>query len=217
MSGIDRLLALLAPHECLNCGIEGDVLCRDCITELKPCDQHCYVCLKPSIKGVTCKICSGPLASVNAATPYEAHAKDMLWLLKSSGAQAVARTMAQVMAPLVPANCLLVPVPTATSRVRQRGYDQAEVLAKQLSRLTGAHVAAALRRTGQTQQVGATREQRKHQLSTAFYVSKPYMVHGQAVLLIDDVMTTGASLEAAAQVLLQSGATRVEALTFARA
>jgi ComF family protein len=219
MSGIDRLIALLAPHECLNCSVEGEILCAKCIEVLKPCGERCYYCLKPSPKGATCDTCAtqSPLASVMAATPYGSYAKDMLWMLKSSGAQSVAKTMAKVMAPFVSTDCLLIPVPTATSRVRQRGYDQAELLAKHLSRLTGVRMAKPLSRFGQTHQVGAARDQRKSQLGSAFYISKPYLIHKQAVLLIDDVMTTGATLEAAAHVLLRAGAAQVDALTFARA
>jgi ComF family protein len=113
--------------------------------------------------------------------------------------------------------CLLVPVPTATDHVRQRSYDQAKLLARALSRLSGLRYADCLRRLGQTHQVGASRRQRLIQLRTLFYIKKPRQVRGAKILLIDDVVTTGATLEAAADVLTMAGAKEVGAITFAQA
>jgi predicted amidophosphoribosyltransferase len=73
-----------------------------------------------------------------------------------------------------------------------------------------------LARQGQAHQVGASREQRKQQLATAFRVTKPQHVAGARLLLIDDVVTTGATLEAAAAALRAVGARHIEALVFAQ-
>lgn len=115
---------------------------------------------------------------------------------------------------LLPDNVVLVPVPTATGRVRQRGYDQALLLTKELSRHTGLPYRKLLTRRGQAHQVGADRTTRKQQLAGA-YAAKS--AKGLRVVLIDDVMTTGATLEAAASVLQKAGASQIDALTFAQA
>ena len=107
--------------------------------------------------------------------------------------------------------------PTATSRVRQRGYDQAKLLARALARQAGLPYLDCLARVGQTHQVGATREQRLRQLQAAFRVRRPNAVRSAYLLLVDDVSTTGATLELAATILKSAGARRVDAIVFAQA
>lgn len=123
------------------------------------------------------------------------------------------------MAPLLrsaPPNAVLVPVPTATSRVRQRGYDQAILLARALSHETGIPLRRYLKRVGQTHQVGSGREQRLRQLTRAFELRKEIHAHEQTIILVDDVLTTGATLERAAQALHSAGVLRIQAVTFAQ-
>jgi ComF family protein len=204
VSFIDRILAILAPNDCLSCGIEGNLLCKGCVTALP---------------AVAPKQLAGPdLELVRSATTYEGSAKNLIWQLKSSGAQEAARLMAKRMATLIPMHgkYLIVPVPTATSRIRQRGYDQALLLAKEISRQSRLPWSKVLVRHGQAHQVGADREQRIYQLTTAFRVKKPRMVNGAHIILIDDVVTTGATLETAAKILKQAGARHVDAITFAQ-
>lgn len=146
--------------------------------------------------------------------------KELVHKLKFERARAAAATLASLMSEKwgdVSTDTLIVHVPTATSRRRQRGYDQAELLAKELKRLTGAKRASLLCRLGQQRQVGHTRKQRLEQLSNAFYILNPKEVIGRDVLLVDDVLTTGATLEAAANVLRRAGARHVDAIVFAQA
>lgn len=112
---------------------------------------------------------------------------------------------------------VLVPVPTATSRVRQRGYDQAGLLSQELSRRTGLPSLPLLARCGQDRQVGSGRTERVRHLTGAFRVPAGKDVRGKHVILVDDVLTTGATLEAAAATLHKAGAARVDALVFAQA
>ncbi len=111
---------------------------------------------------------------------------------------------------------LLVPVPTATTRVRERGYDQAVVLARELSRLSGRTSACPLVRLGQAHQVGASRAARLRHLDGAFRVRYSDKIKGAHIVLIDDVCTTGATLESAARALREAGAKQVDALVFAQ-
>jgi ComF family protein len=142
-------------------------------------------------------------------------------LLKYSGLRAAVSDMAGAIAERVAfpssASVLLVPVPTASSRVRQRGYDQAVLLAKALARQADFPYASLLLRSGQQRQVGASRRQREAQLASAFVVRRAKKIEGARVILVDDVKTTGATLEAAALALKQAGAKSVEAAVFAQA
>jgi ComF family protein len=110
---------------------------------------------------------------------------------------------------------LLVPVPTATQRARQRGYDQADLLARELSEILGLPHQYLLSRLGQARQVGTGRKQRAAQLAKAFRVKGRVPINSH-IMLVDDVVTTGATLEAAATILKKAGAKRVDAVIFAQ-
>jgi ComF family protein len=218
---LDSLLSAVAPHECLNCRTEGRLLCADCVRLLPAVPDMCYRCRKLSDGGRTCKSCraSSDLFIVRAATTYDGLAKDLVWQLKFQGAQAAAGEVADRLLRHLPRGeeFMIVPVPTATSRIRRRGYDQATLIARSLARKSGLPYTAALRRSGQHHQLGSNRAQRTTQLQGAYRCVKPTRLAGKHVLLIDDVLTTGATLEAAATVIKAAGAKRVSALVFARA
>jgi ComF family protein len=204
MSLIDHILSILAPYECLGCRTEGVLLCGVCAAGVPAVPDRI---LPPG----------SPLYRVRSVAPYTGKAKELVAMLKFSGAQSASRQIAVLMMPFAPPGTLIVPVPTATGRVRRRGYDQARLLARDLSRRTGLPRLDCLVRSGQTHQVGADRELRLEQLRQAFRVRRAGAVSGRNVLLIDDVVTTGASLESAARVLRAAGAAHVEAATFCAA
>jgi len=220
MSIFDRFLSILAPHDCVGCGTEGSLLCERCASALAPVPKRCYRCRKITPDALTCAACrkQSKLHQVSVTTVYTDVAKDLVWKLKFAGAQTAARQMALLMSVLVDPSSIsvIVPVPTATSRVRRRGYDQATLLAKELSRITGLRYATCLARVSQVHQVGAGRSLRLKQLANAFRVTKPLVVKDAHILLIDDVITTGATLESAAASLRAAGARRVDALVFAQ-
>jgi len=203
MRFLDWLVSNFTPYECLGCEAEGCLLCAGCISLLPEAENF----------GDKTKF----LQSLQSATPYKGLAKDLIWKFKSEGAVTTAKIMAKLMLPLLPANDLIiVAVPTATSRVRQRGYDQAQLIARELARQSGLPSINCLARSTQAHQVGSSREQRLRQLTGAFRVTKPRLVKGARILLVDDVVTTGATMEVAASVLYRAGAVSVEGLTFAQ-
>ena len=223
MSILERLVSVYAPHACLGCGSEGLLLCTDCDQKLLPAAVCCYQCLAPSRLGRTCRSCrqTSQLVSVNCVAQYQGLAKDLLWALKFDRTQAAADIIASKLAAAysgpTPADALIVPVPTAAKRVRARGYDQAVLIARAYARQVGCQYASLLVRHGSHEQKGAGREQRQQQLQGALSLKYPKDVAGRRIIIIDDVVTTGASLEAAAQTLKAGGARAVAALAFARA
>ena len=218
---LDAVLSLIAPHMCLQCQAEGSLWCGVCRSAAPTPAERCYRCHALSPDDRTCKRCrsNSPLYSVQAATRYEGYAKQLVWKLKFVRAKAAAVTLAEIMADrITPAvNSVIVPVPTSSGRVRQRGYDQAVLVARHFACQTGCEYVPALVRLGQQQQRTATRAQRLSQLAQAYTVPRPELVAGKPVVLIDDVITTGATLEAAARALKASGARRVSAIVFAQA
>jgi ComF family protein len=220
MSIIDKIISNIVPHDCLGCGYEGGIICTVCVANFKLVPERCYRCHRVSPAGRTCIVCrrQSHLYAVRAATVYDGLAKDMVWRLKFHGVQEAAAMMARQMASFgFDESAVLVPVPTATRRVRNRGYDQATLLARELGRQTGLPRADYVRRSGQTHQVGASRRERQRQLQAAFRIKPGSTTRDQHIILIDDVLTTGATLEAAARALKQAGVRRVSAIVFAQA
>jgi ComF family protein len=160
------------------------------------------------------------LSAVHAAARYNQPAvKHVLWRLKFDRAQAAADDIARALALYIPeGRYIVVPAPTAAIRARQRGYDQACLIAKASVKLSPERLTycPALARLGSKRQLGNSRDQRTTQLEGAFRVKRS-LKSGLPILLVDDVITTGATLQAAAKALTQAGAPRVEALVFARA
>jgi ComF family protein len=113
---------------------------------------------------------------------------------------------------------LIVPVPLHSKRRRERGYNQSELLARALERQIAVPYDSALIRVRPTlPQVGLTHSERTDNVRKAFQCSQPLRIARKRILLIDDVMTTGATVGSAARALLEGGAVRVSVLTVARA
>lgn len=221
MSVLERAIGWLAPPQCIKCGAEGAVLCGGCSAGLPAFGQHCWRCNRLSPGCRTCETCrhSGSPTHVYIFTDHDGLARSLLSAYKFGHQRAAAPVIARLMAgalTLPSKDYLLVPVPTATGRVRQRGFDHAALLVKHIAhelKMPSAHV---LRRLGQSRQLGARREDRLRQLGSSFAVKTPGLIAGRRILLIDDVVTTGGTLVAAARVLRAAGAAQVDALVFAK-
>ncbi len=147
---------------------------------------------------------------------YEGVAKDLIHVLKFERSRASADVVANLLAETLPVlgDIVITHVPTATSRIRTRGYDQAALIARRLAIQLGVEYAPLLSRLGQQRQVGKNRSERRSQMQELFIATKKPAKH---VLLVDDVITTGATLEACARILKDAGAKRVSAAVFAAA
>ena len=220
---LEVILTTFAPHTCLSCQAEGSMLCTSCQPLVaSPMTPQCYRCLELTQSGPICPNCQPlvPLTNIWVGTSYTGLNKDLIHRLKFERAQASIKPIVQILAQRTPNfshSTVIVPVPTATKRVRQRGYDQARLLARQLAGRKRVQMRRLLKRTGQVRQVGANRQQRLAQLQNAFYVPTKLIARvPRQVVLVDDILTTGASLESAARVLLQVGVQRVDAVVFAQ-
>lgn len=220
MALLDKLIGIVAPHQCLVCGHEGGLICAWCAPDaLAPVPSRCYRCNAQTKDFKTCSRCrrASRLKHVWIRTNYDQLARQLVHRYKFEHARAGAKDIAGQIVQNLPYfdDAILVPVPTATSRVRQRGFDHTELLVRELSHLLDLDKQTILRRLGQSRQVGTKRQQRIKQVAGSFQPIKP--VEGKKILLVDDVLTTGATLEEAARILKQAGAKQVDAVVFAQA
>ncbi len=217
----EAIISLIAPHLCVGCGAEGSIICSWCSSLLA--DQvpsRCFRCHQLTREYAVCRKCRPitKLKHVWVAAEYTGLAKLLVQACKYErvkvAAQPIADQILQVL-PYLPGH-IVVHVPTATSRRRQRGYDQAELIAKKLAKSASLEHASALLRTGHTRQVGASRDVRKTQPQNAFVVHNPSEIKKRHILLVDDITTTGSTLVSAARQLRLSGAASVSAAIFAQ-
>jgi ComF family protein len=160
---------------------------------------------------------------------YKGPLRGLIHLLKYEGvtpvAEALGRMLAQTVCDLLPGcgetKVLLVPVPLHQDRRRTRGFNQAELIARAVARHSAykLEVSSSLlvRHRETISQVGLSREERIENMRNAFRVPDRQRVEGRAVILVDDVMTTGTTLSECARILKSAGAERVWAATVARA
>lgn len=220
---LEKIVSLIAPHICIGCGSENDaLLCPTCCEQLPAVPSRCYRCKAVTDDYAVCKPCRRytSLQALFVATYYEETAKEIVRRVKYERAQAGTSEMAELMAPLLRAvdtDSYLVHIPTATSRVRARGYDHAKLLTAHISKRTKLETKTYLGRLGQAHQVGAGRQTRLQQLEYAFRPVAAKEISGKNIILVDDVMTTGATLEIAARTLRRCGAKSVSAVVFAQA
>lgn len=219
---LQPIIRYLAPHRCIGCGTESSILCAWCKADAESTlPPRCYRCQALTEQSAVCVRCrrKSALRHVWVAGEYGGVGRKLVQLLKYERVQEAAVVMAGMVDDVLPylgPGVIITHIPTATSRVRQRGYDQARLMARQLGRTRNHTVVSLLVRNGQSRQVGAKRAERTSQLGGAYRVSRPELVRNAHILLIDDVLTTGATMEEAAKTLRAAGASRVDAAVFAQ-
>ena len=229
--GIDALLTSLLAPVCAVCdGVLDEPLsgcvCGSCWTSIRPITPPiCDRCGDPLSRSIgRCLNCTGSFSIVRRARAigeYEGTLREIIHALKYSGRHSLARPLAERMRQrgrdLIDEADFVVPVPLHWRREYQRGFNQARELARQL----GPPVVDALQRRRATRaQVELAADRRVANVAGAFArrkgVFRSSSIQGKRILLIDDVSTTGATLEACAQVLKEDGAADIYALTAAR-
>ena len=200
-----------------------DGLCDGCRGDiLRPPAPCCPLCALPGATASVCGNCltapphfDGVLAAGIFSHPLDAYIR----ALKYHSRLSLARPLASLLADRLAAEAMpdiIVPMPLSVDRQRTRGFNQALELARQLPPPYPARIGTALRRVRDTpSQAGLGRDDRKNNVKGAFSAGPE--VRGRRIALLDDVMTSGATLDAAARSLMEAGAVEVRAWVVARA
>lgn len=217
------VLDFLFPMQCCGCGREGKILCQGCISSLAPLKKpHCALCASPNTQS-PCRWClESPLEIDGIRSPflYDGAIKLAVQSFKYRGIKAAAPELGQLLASYLDEHPLpgelIVPVPLHPRRIRRRGYNQSLLLARELAKLTGLDLdeKLLLRVKDAPPQVGASRSQRRGNVEGNFRCQRD--VSGKALILVDDVATTGSTLSAYAAALKAAGADTVWGLVLAR-
>jgi len=217
---IDTLLSYIAPHLCCGCRIEGTLLCDNCKYDIiSESYVRCIACGIEMSGGQG--VCSACRTAYSRAWCVGDRRESLHLLIEQykfyrtrQACQPLAGLLDTVL-PDLPRETVIVPIPTLRSHVRERGYDHMALVGKKLAQTRGLTTSSILERVTNTKQLGAGRKQRFEQAKRAFVcrelsqVERPY-------LIIDDVVTTGATLEFAAKTLKSAGAKTVWVATISR-
>lgn len=215
---IDELLAFIAPHHCYLCGVTGHVLCQSCKYDIASgAHDGCVICGKTA----DCGICHACKTTYEKAWCIGERANELERLLNDykferlQAAYAVLADLLNEALPVLPQHTIIVPVPTIASHIRQRGYDHTVLIAKRLAKLRSLPYQHLLEHIGGTSQRGADRKTRLHQAKAA-YRARGQLDTQNTYLLIDDIITTGATMQYAAKALKDAGAKEVWVAAIAR-
>ncbi len=226
------MLAVVFPQTCPACDRSLDrpsrgPLCGTCWLSLPRHPRPACLCGAAASPAGCCGRCRRGLSAFAAGAslgPYEGALRTAIHELKYGGQRRVAARLAEAalgeaaVSALVEPGAVLVPVPLHPRRRRQRGFNQSELLAREIGRRTGATVAPAalVRRADTPAQTGLSAAARRANVKGAFAVRQRARVAGRVIVLVDDVHTTGATAQACARALREAGAADVRLLTMAR-
>jgi predicted amidophosphoribosyltransferase len=219
---VASLVDLFLPKRCVVCGGDGELLCRACDGALKRLGAPlCERCGAPTSWPVErCRECSGrriAFARARGAVAYDDSAKLLVGAWKERGLRTLAGLAAEIVAGVVPRPdaYTISFVPADHDRLLRRGHNPAQRLAAELGSMWQLPVVPLLRRTpGVAPQRGLSLADRRRNVRGVFQAAQ---AAPRAIVLVDDVYTSGATVSAAATALRKAGARRVDVVTFARA
>lgn len=232
----DFLLDILFPKFCLNCGKEGDYLCQDCFSLIDISErQYCPFCppaggQKVVLDGKTCPHCRKSKRLDGLYCPVSYNHFIVKKMINQFKYEPYIKELSKPLSSLIITHLLnlnklsifnnfsLIPVPLHKKKLKQRGFNQAEEIIKELSKILKIpffnDVLVKIKQT--PAQVELEKEEREKSIKGAFLCQKPEIIKKKKILLVDDIFTTGSTIEECAKVLKESGAKEVWGMVVAR-
>lgn len=230
---LQQFFDLLFPPACFGCAREGVWLCGECACTLRREPPRCFFCgvwtlsTQKRSAGHTCDSCRVNTSVSFYGSPFSYRdplMRELITRLKYHRMRPVAGLLGDCLAAyvrefsiIIPQDAVLVPIPLAQSRRRVRGFNQAELIAAAMSRRLGVPMRLELihRIKKGPPQVALSGAERRDHMKNAFVAAKLPSIMPRTVILVDDVRTTGATIEDAARALKEAGVRSVWAITVA--
>ncbi|MFH1382771.1 MAG: ComF family protein [Chloroflexota bacterium] len=221
-----KALDFLFPQRCIGCHREGELLCHSCqLSLVRVAPPICPKCGRPELNGILCPSCvnwDAAIDGIRSPFRFDGVMREAIHQLKYRNLRALAAPLARLLNDFLNAQPIagevLVPVPLHGRRLRERGYNQSALLARELGKMANLPVVSdcLIRQRYNTSQARtASVEERRRNVAAAFSCRNDRL-KGKHVVLIDDVATSGATLDACAAILKATGAASVWGLTLAR-
>lgn len=212
---LEKTIRIIAPHRCFDCSKYDNVLCLSCLNCLPKIEiPACLLCGAVCDSWAPCNRCR-PKCCFDAAYSifyYEDVIARCIRAYKFSHAREAYTALVSgldIHLPYFSRDWVIVSVPTIARNIRQRGYDHARILAKEFAYIRGLEFKELIFRSDSLEQKVANRQQRKKQISGLLYTKQQSQIQGEKFLIIDDVCTTGSTLNSAAKALKDAGASQV--------
>jgi ComF family protein len=206
---VEALMQTVAPHLCLGCTKIGTPVCTNCKYNItsEPF-SGCILCGKHSPEGICAEHDSG-VCKAWVVGKRQGVLKDVLDAYKFQYVKSAAHSLSDMLdaaLPLLPTNTMIVPIPTAASHIRERGYDHISILARLLAQRRTVPVVSILNRSSSATQHRLNRASRQQEALKTFHINSNISIDPTTpVLLLDDIITTGSTISAAASVLAEAG------------
>jgi ComF family protein len=214
---LDQLISLIAPYYCISCDKIGRPLCDNCNYDIEydPLMQcpRCHGMLVNS----HCLRCRNAFTQLTTVAEYDGVLKRILHDYKYTPARGASAEIVSVMSrclPYFPADSIVVPLVSSPDRVRARGFDHTTLVARQFAVARGYEYQNVLRRTKNIRQVGKTHAERLRQ-TKGLFACTAQLDSSRTYIVIDDIVTTSASLQAGAAALRRAGARTIIAAAVA--
>ncbi len=226
---IGIFLNILFPKVCLGCKKVGSYLCSDCFSDLPVYKLRCIGCRRGNLLGLTCSICSSKKSLPDACYTLFHYNPLLKKLIKSSKFRAAEKILSEFMQiverekadqirkdlSIIPSNTLIQPVPLHPKRLKERGFNQAQIIAQALGKILGLKVISNLERVKYSPPQSYYRRSKERFLNirSAFRIKENFLPKN--ILIVDDLITTGHTLREITRILRRSGVERVFAFTLA--
>jgi ComF family protein len=224
MEYLTSIWNLIFPKKCINCKREGQYLCEDCLSLIEINPFNYCLCEKLERKN-KCDNCKNKnLDRILSATSFKGIMREAIHKLKYSYLEELSVPLSLlILNYLQNINCqidnsfIIVPVPMHPKKKRRRGFNQSEEIAKIISQSTSIPLSTTLIKIKETKpQMELNRIERMENIKDCFAIKNEKEIENKTVLLLDDVYTTGTTIEECAKVLKENGAKEVWGLTIAR-
>jgi ComF family protein len=225
---MEKLIKTIFVPRCSICGEYGVGLCRKCLAKCQVvAAETCVKCDKPSIHGKThhlCNIQNSP-SSLFCAYEYSGIVRNVIRVSKYNQKEFYSLKKLAEFGAVFASKCgisydnhIVLPIPLSSGRSRERGFNQSEIIAKQLCKEFSLvlNTNSLVRIKNTVIQAKLTKEQRSENLKDAFAVRNQNSILNRNLLLVDDICTTGSTLISAAGVLLREGAAEVNCFTLSK-